>query len=351
MGYLLNLKRILRCYEMASGLCINFHKSCIIKVGKKPSTEIDWVELFRCKMTDLPITYLGLPLDANPNKKNFWNSVIQKIENRLAPWKSKFLSKGGILVLIKAVLSSIPIFYMSAFNMPVGVAQKIERIQQEKIKGGLGIGRMLDKNRGLLAKWIWRFGCEENTLWKRVLCAKYGMNIKDLRWEWNITSNPSHLVSSVNVTIRKRIKDRIAWTFTPKGTFTVSFFRNCLDRWDGGSSTIAKGSNDPITAILLNIKEFCVDNPTIKMPKRLVWTPPLTNALKFNVDESSRGKPGHSGIDGVLWNAAGKILCYFSCYVGIQDSNTAEIMAIYKACKLCASKIELQGKDIVVASD
>ncbi|KAK2650715.1 hypothetical protein Ddye_018204 [Dipteronia dyeriana] len=29
--YLLNLKRILRCYEMASGLRINFHKYCIIK--------------------------------------------------------------------------------------------------------------------------------------------------------------------------------------------------------------------------------------------------------------------------------------------------------------------------------
>ncbi|KAK3224465.1 hypothetical protein Dsin_011490 [Dipteronia sinensis] len=220
-GYLLNLKRILRCYEMASGLRINFQKSCIIKVGKNLSTEIDWADLFRCKMTDLPITYLGLPLDANPSKKNFWNPVIQKIENRLAPWKSRFLSKGRRLVLIKAVLSSIPIFYMSAFKMPVGVAQKIKRIQRSffwgdgvekrkihtvswemlcrgKDKGGLGISRMLDKNRGLLAKWIWRFGWEENTLWKRVLCAKYGMNIRDLRWEWNITSNPSHLVSSVS---------------------------------------------------------------------------------------------------------------------------------------------------------
>ncbi|KAK3224464.1 hypothetical protein Dsin_011489 [Dipteronia sinensis] len=76
----------------------------------------------------------------------------------------------------------------------------------------------------------------------------------------------------------------------------------------------SKGSNDPITAILLNIKDLCVDNPTIKTPKKSVWTPPLNNALKFNVDGSSRGKPGHSGIGGVLRNAAGKILCYFSYY-------------------------------------
>ncbi|KAK3220873.1 hypothetical protein Dsin_014843 [Dipteronia sinensis] len=34
MEYLVNRKRILRCFEMASGFKINFHKSCVVKVGK-----------------------------------------------------------------------------------------------------------------------------------------------------------------------------------------------------------------------------------------------------------------------------------------------------------------------------
>ena len=33
--FLANAKRILRCFEMASGLKINFHKSCVVKVGKR----------------------------------------------------------------------------------------------------------------------------------------------------------------------------------------------------------------------------------------------------------------------------------------------------------------------------
>ena len=34
MEFLLNLKRILRFFELAFGLRINFHKSCVVKVRK-----------------------------------------------------------------------------------------------------------------------------------------------------------------------------------------------------------------------------------------------------------------------------------------------------------------------------
>ncbi|KAK3222581.1 hypothetical protein Dsin_009606 [Dipteronia sinensis] len=116
---LLATKRILRCFEVASGLKINFHKSCLVKVGKKGGPEDRWAAVFHCKEAKLPITYLGLPLGANPISKTFWNPVILKIENRLAPWKRRFLSKEGRLVLIKEVLSSIPTYYMSVFKIPV----------------------------------------------------------------------------------------------------------------------------------------------------------------------------------------------------------------------------------------
>ncbi|KAK3220500.1 hypothetical protein Dsin_014470 [Dipteronia sinensis] len=127
MEYLVNTKRILRCFEISSGLKINFHKSCVVKVGKKVAREEDWEAAIKCKKETLPISYLGLPLGARPNSKCFWDSVLLRIEKRLAPWKKKFLSKGGRLVLIKAVLSSFPTYFMSIFKVPVNVAQSIEK--------------------------------------------------------------------------------------------------------------------------------------------------------------------------------------------------------------------------------
>ena len=124
-----------------------------------------------------PISYLGLPLGANPRSKVFWNPVLNRIQNRLAPWKRKFLSKGGRLVLIKAVLSSIPTYFMSVFRIPVSVANEVEKLQGSffwgdgvekrkihaidwssiclsKRRGCLGVGRISVKNRGLLTKWV-----------------------------------------------------------------------------------------------------------------------------------------------------------------------------------------------------
>ena len=95
-------------------------------------------------------------------------------------------------MLIKAVLSSISTYYMLVFKILVGIANKIEKIQrgffwgdgtekrklrlvgweqicQNKRNGGLGIGKIMDKNKSLLAKWMWQFSKEDSSLWKRVL--------------------------------------------------------------------------------------------------------------------------------------------------------------------------------------
>ena len=61
----------------------------------------------------------------------FWNPVINKVKKRLAHWRRGFISKGGRLVLIKAVLSSLPVFFMSVFGVPIGVAKKIEKLQRD----------------------------------------------------------------------------------------------------------------------------------------------------------------------------------------------------------------------------
>jgi hypothetical protein len=55
-----------------------------------------------------------------------WKLTEEGIENKLSEWKGKHLSYGGRLVLINYVLSSLPMFMMSFFEVSRGVLKKIE---------------------------------------------------------------------------------------------------------------------------------------------------------------------------------------------------------------------------------
>lgn len=90
--------------------------------------------------------------------------------------EKKILSSRGKLTLINSNSSSLPIYFMFLFKMPISVAKKIEKLQRqffwsdsiEKKKihlgswetitksqkyEGLGVKRMIEKNHALLAKW------------------------------------------------------------------------------------------------------------------------------------------------------------------------------------------------------
>lgn len=100
-------------------------------------------------------------------------------------------------------MSNLPIYYLSLFRIPTGVAKEIERMQsaflwggsdlrrkvhmvrwevvtKNKKLGGLGLRKMSTFNQCLLLKWWWRFGAENQTLWNEVICQKY--DVRDGRW-------------------------------------------------------------------------------------------------------------------------------------------------------------------------
>ena len=52
-------------------------------------------------------------MGGNPTRKTFWELVLTKVAKRLDGWKRAFLSRGGRLTLIRSVLSSLPIYYLS----------------------------------------------------------------------------------------------------------------------------------------------------------------------------------------------------------------------------------------------
>lgn len=73
-------------------------------------------------MGKLPFKYLGCYLYKGRRKLSYFQHLVDAVNNRLVGWKNKFLSPGGRLILIKHVLSTIPIHVMAALDLPKGTS-------------------------------------------------------------------------------------------------------------------------------------------------------------------------------------------------------------------------------------
>lgn len=84
----------------------------------------------------------------SPNRRFFFSYGYVGWTKKLASWKRKLLSIGGHATLIKASLSSLPIYYMSLFSFPKGVLKKLVKIQRQFMWNG-----SVDKHSLPLAPW------------------------------------------------------------------------------------------------------------------------------------------------------------------------------------------------------
>ena len=126
---LVQVKRILRWFALILGLHINFHKSSIIGINVDDQLCLRLATSIFCRSDSLPRKYLGMPLGANPSRISTWKPVIEKFRKRLHMLKERLLSMAGRLCLIKSVVNSLPIYFMSVFKMPKGVGKLLSFIQ------------------------------------------------------------------------------------------------------------------------------------------------------------------------------------------------------------------------------
>ncbi|GJT25021.1 hypothetical protein Tco_0894958 [Tanacetum coccineum] len=175
MSNINTLVSVLKCFHMASSLKINMHKSKIMGIGVR-TEEVDLAaKIVGCSTFSSPFTHLGVLVGGVMSRIKTWDDVISKVSSRLSKWKLKTLSNGGCLTLIKFVLSSIPLYHMSIFKVPMGVLTSMESIRRNffngidgsekkmamikwdkvlasKKYGGLGVSSFFAFNRALLFK-------------------------------------------------------------------------------------------------------------------------------------------------------------------------------------------------------
>ncbi|GJW51961.1 RNA-directed DNA polymerase, eukaryota [Tanacetum coccineum] len=159
-----------------------------------------------------PFNYLGIMVGGNMSLVKSWDETVHKLTKRLSKWKLKILSIYGRLTLLKSVLGSTSIYNMSIFKVPKTVLNKMENLRRNffngiqegdrkitwvkwhtvlaaKKFGGLGVSSFFALNRGLLAKWVWRFLSQDNSLWCQLISAIHGSSITNLSTAYPSTWN------------------------------------------------------------------------------------------------------------------------------------------------------------------
>lgn len=190
--------KVLNCFFLASGLKINMHKSKLMGSGVSSEEVESAARIVGCSTFTSPFNYLGVKVGGVMSRIKSWDEVTCKLSSRLSKWKIKTLSIGGRLTLLKSVLSSIPLYHMSIFKVPMGVLKNMESIRiiffngdgssnrkmawvcwdkvlASKKKGGLGVSSFFALNRALLFKWVWRFISQGSSLWSRFIKAIHGV--------------------------------------------------------------------------------------------------------------------------------------------------------------------------------
>lgn len=82
--------------------------------------------------------YLGYFLKPNYYGKTDWIWLLWKVEKRLECWAYIWLSLGGRLILVKAVLESIHVYWMSLAHIPVSILHGIRKKMMHFLWSGGG---------------------------------------------------------------------------------------------------------------------------------------------------------------------------------------------------------------------
>ena len=118
---ILHLKFLLYCFESMSGMKINFHKSEVFVLGVGKDEQERIANMFNCKLGELPMNYLGLPIGERRLTLEQFRFLVSKLTNRTDPWQGKHMSSAARLTLSNACLDNIPMFVMGFYLLGEGI--------------------------------------------------------------------------------------------------------------------------------------------------------------------------------------------------------------------------------------
>lgn len=196
--------RIIKEFCLATGMEINYEKSCFYSMGDALDPDIYTLFPVLYHHFDEGLTYLGYRLKPNCYRSGDWLWLIERIEHRIGVWCYRSLSLGGRLILIKSVIESMPVYWMTLHKIPKAVLNHIRKLavsflwsgnhSEEKIHlvkwsiiarpkamGGWGLKDLDTFGRAFRMKSMWRF-LNTHSIWSQICCVKYLRGADKMSW-------------------------------------------------------------------------------------------------------------------------------------------------------------------------
>ncbi|XP_071909715.1 uncharacterized protein [Coffea arabica] len=342
------LEEVLEDYQASSGQLLNNSKSCFFMSPKATEAHKNHVhKVTGFSFKEFPIRYLGCLIFVGRKKNSLFTHLIEAMGSRIQQWNRSWLSIGGRVVLIKSVLSMLPVYLLSMLAPPKGVI------------------RQLEKN---FADFLWEETCEgrrfrrKETLWASFLHARYCSVLQPNQVELAPSASYIWKRMSFGIEVPRASYFGDGSGFLGNGLMGFTPYQavgsagNLLFAWgilNVSNLTLRWLLQVALSAIFWFIWHarnkarfegvamdwrrltFQINVELVLMLRAKANVPPGVGFAKLNTDGSAKDNPRLSGGGGVLRDSKRDILFAFAEFYGEVSTLQAESRALCMRLELC----------------
>lgn len=118
-------------FVCVSGLKTNVHKSTIVPISYDHINIGVLLQELPVIRSSFPIQYLGLPLTHKRLRRVDFQPLVDKARSKLAGWQGRLLTPTSHITLVKSVLTSTPIYSLTALKVSKTILWALDRARQQ----------------------------------------------------------------------------------------------------------------------------------------------------------------------------------------------------------------------------